>query len=511
MLNFLVSNNETYDIGIFDEIHSLNTNVFNTPEDERRIHATHTLLSLCQKQIIALSATVRDSDIPKVVSYLSERTGISPIHPITYKKRAVPQKLYLWNNTVLDSPDEGYEDPEYSAENMFKLILTMRARGMFPTLLFGMENMSFTAFCDLISYMEAEEEREYSVLHRLGESINPLVDDFNTKVYEYNSKLGKAGSSLPPDVQKMEATLKGLRSSLSISIMEKIKESIARAIRKETKYPTALPGWNKGVHIEGVEMPEIPSPELVDLCDIYKSYDMVLDMIDKVEVLPCVPETKGSFFRFGTNTHHIFNDMRLGRKTEQINKYKGIMTTMAKAESLEDRQMWKFIDFIGRGLDFGICSLLKEFPFFIQYQILEMMKDKHIAAVFASESMSMGINYPLRSVVIFSSNPKSYPVSKMLQMAGRCGRRGLDTKSYVVYWGIENYAVETDPVERIQFPKDEYTMEKKSVIEIMAGSKEDAQASYVRYYKDYTPEEREIIKDWYSDQCVKEYRESYSL
>ncbi len=511
MLNFLVSNDETYDIGIFDEIHSLNTNVFNTPDDERRISATHTLLTMCQKQIIALSATVRDTDIPKVVSYLSERTGISPVHPIAYKKRAVPQKLYLWNNTVLDSPDEGYEDPEYSPDNMFNLILTMRARGMFPTLLFGMESMSFTAFCDLVTYMEAEEEREYSIIHRLAGTVNPLVDDFNHHMDEYQEKLGKIGSASHPEIQKMEHMLKTRREGLSVYIMEIIKDSIKRCIEKESKYPTPIPNWNKGVYIEGVELPDNPSPELVDLCDLYKSYDMVLDNQLKMEVLPSVSDAKGSFFRFGMNTHHIFNDMRLKKKSKQIDKFRDVMTAMAKAEGLEESQMWKFIDFIGRGLDFGICSLLKEFPFFIQYQILEMMKEKHIAAVFASESLSMGINYPLRSVVIFTKDPKAYPVSKMLQMAGRCGRRGLDTKSYVVYWGIENYAVESDPVERIKFPDTEYEIEKKSVMDIMSGSKEDAQASYVRYYKDYSPEEREIIKDWYSTQCVKEYRESYNM
>ena len=512
MLNFLQSTEDTYDVGIFDEIHSINSTVFNTEEDAKRISATHSLLKLCKSQIIALSATVRDADVPRVVKYLTETTGISPIHPVSYKKRAVPQKVYLWNNTKLESPDEGYEDPEYSAENMFNLILTMRGRGMFPTLLFGMEDISFDAFCDLISYMEIEEQREYDLFHRLGDLVNPSIEEFNEKVYEYNDKLAKAGASSTPEIQKLESSIKSLRETLADTIMQKIKDSIRKAVVKETKYPSPLPDWNKGVYIEGVDLKrDDPSPEMVDLCDLFKSYDMILGNTRIVEILPIVPTTKGSFFRFGTNTHHIFNDMRLGRKTEQVNKYKGVMTTMAKAEGLEDKQMWKFIDFIGRGLDFGICSLLKEFPFFIQYQILEMMKEKHIAAAFASESMSMGINYPFRSVVVFSKTAKTYPVSKMLQMSGRCGRRGLDTKSYVVYWGIENFAVEGDPVERIHFPSEEYSFEKRSVVEICGGTKEEAQASFVRYYKDYNTEEKEIIRDWYKKRCVADYKKAYNL
>jgi uncharacterized protein Veg len=59
--------------------------------------------------------------------------------------------------------------------------------------------------------------------------------------------------------------------------------------------------------------------------------------------------------------------------------------------------------------------------------------------VFASESMSMGINYALRSVIIKSpKNNISINPGKLIQMGGRCGRRGKDNQAHVIYWGITN-------------------------------------------------------------------------
>ena len=59
--------------------------------------------------------------------------------------------------------------------------------------------------------------------------------------------------------------------------------------------------------------------------------------------------------------------------------------------------------------------------------------------VFASESMSMGINYALRSVIIKSpKNNISINPGKLIQMGGRCGRRGKDDQAHVIYWGISN-------------------------------------------------------------------------
>ncbi len=519
LLNFLESTNEDVDVAIFDEIHSLNTAVVTDTAEMPRITATHTLLGKCRKQIIALSATVHPDDKDRVVQYLQERTGIEAVHPVGYTQRAVPQKMFVWNNKGMLPLDENKKRvipaPVYTPESMFQLILTMRAHGMFPTLLFGMENMTFQAFSDLISYIEMEEHNEYKRYHALGQSLNPFIEDFNTKVFEFQSSLASF-SNLPPEVQAHCDILQENRIRIIQSCLDRVKDDIRKVFtmidesEDGAKYAVPLPDWNKGVVVDGIDLDEIdPSPELVDLCDLYKSYYHCLDAVSPLpEQIPCVPETKGSFFRFGANTHYVFNDMRQHRKTEEITKFKSVITTMAKAEGIDERLMWKFIDMVGRGLDFGISALLTEFPFFIQYQILQMIKDKSLAAVFASESMSMGINYPLRSVVVFSPTLKEYPVSHLLQMAGRCGRRGMDKKSFVVYWGIKN--AQDTVVEHIDFNEDEYELPQESVPILLTLPKHVIQGCYTRYHSEYDDESKSTIRSVYKDKCVAEYQAIYS-
>ncbi len=511
LLNYLIGNNLTYDIGIFDEIHSISTSIF---EDKERIAATHTILSMCKSQIIALSATVSDDDKKKVVSYLKSRTGFSAISSIAYEERAVPQKFYTFSNndikTLSDKPDS--TTPDLSPKNFFKLIMDMRARGMFPALLFGMKNITYSTFCDLISYMEVEEQREYRYLHNLADSVNESITEFNEAVNEFLEKIG-GKTNMDEKLIRQESVLKERRIFLIQTICQKTMDLISRTIEEgiPTSYPVNIPNWNEKIYIKDVDFEEItPSPCLVDLCETYRSYEVYTWTDNTIEPLPFVSETKGSFFRFGVNTHNVFS--KTADKSSE--KTRGIITEMAKAEGLDEKRLNRFISLIIRGLDFGITALLKEFPFFIQYQILEMLKNKTVAAVFTNEGMSMGINYPLRSVLIFSDTNQEYPLMKLLQMAGRCGRRGFDKKAYVVFWGIRNsHEIEDTEVEDIDFPTEEYSLPLPE--DLMATEDKNLlQNLYLRYHSTFSKTDEERHKKFvkkYRDLCVKEYRENYKL
>ena len=39
-------------------------------------------------------------------------------------------------------------------------------------------------------------------------------------------------------------------------------------------------------------------------------------------------------------------------------------------------------------------------------------------------------------------------------MAGRCGRRGLDTEGHVIYWGLQNYKdIKVDNIKLLKMPE----------------------------------------------------------
>ena len=130
-----------------------------------------------------------------------------------------------------------------------------------------------------------------------------------------------------------------------------------------------------------------------------------------------------------------------------------------------------------RGLEFGITIINPSLPFVIQNIILDNLRTKNMGIVFASESMSMGINYALRSVIIKSPKKliKINP-GKLIQMGGRCGRRGKDNQAHVIYWNIENsYEAHHSFIEPVSYPehfliKNENNLESKEKLAVELGA-----------------------------------------
>jgi superfamily II RNA helicase len=132
----------------------------------------------------------------------------------------------------------------------------------------------------------------------------------------------------------------------------------------------------------------------------------------------------------------------LDTKDQQINinyfdfliaKYKCL-----KEEGLE--QVYKIRDLIGKGVCYhhsGIHPILKE--------IIETMFSKNmIKVLFATETFAVGINMPSKTVIFTGlskytdNNFRQLLKEEFQQMAGRAGRRGIDTKGNVVIMPFED-------------------------------------------------------------------------
>ncbi len=77
----------------------------------------------------------------------------------------------------------------------------------------------------------------------------------------------------------------------------------------------------------------------------------------------------------------------------------------------------------------GLAPIVKEFVEFL-------FINKHIDILFATETLSLGINMPAKSIIIDSSfkydglKTRLISKSEFLQLTGRAGRRGIDSKGY---------------------------------------------------------------------------------
>lgn len=130
-----------------------------------------------------------------------------------------------------------------------------------------------------------------------------------------------------------------------------------------------------------------------------------------------------------------WNDEVLSHKRKfQIYVKKYLKPWRAQLEKLPEYNY--FIDMLYKGVAYhhsGMIPVLKEF-------VEILFRDKMIVAVFATESLGVGIDMPARTVVFTQMNKpgdngfRNLYTHEFMQMAGRAGRRGKDTKGYVVYY-----------------------------------------------------------------------------
>lgn len=99
-----------------------------------------------------------------------------------------------------------------------------------------------------------------------------------------------------------------------------------------------------------------------------------------------------------------------------------------------------FLEMLYKGIAYhhsGMIPVLREF-------VEILFREKMIVAVFATESLGVGIDMPARTTVFTQiTKPTGNDYQKrnlytqeFMQMAGRAGRRGKDTKGYVVYYPL---------------------------------------------------------------------------
>ena len=107
---------------------------------------------------------------------------------------------------------------------------------------------------------------------------------------------------------------------------------------------------------------------------------------------------------------------------------------------------WDFVDGISRGFAAHHAGMLPTFREIVE----ELFTGGHIRAVFATETLALGINMPARTVVLeklVKFNGESHvdiSPAEYTQLTGRAGRRGIDIEGHaVVLWnrGLDPAAV----------------------------------------------------------------------
>lgn len=84
---------------------------------------------------------------------------------------------------------------------------------------------------------------------------------------------------------------------------------------------------------------------------------------------------------------------------------------------------------IKTAVEYGIGIYVTSMPMYIKHFMFDEFKKGNINCLFADSSISVGINLPIRTVILCGDD---IPTTLFRQAAGRAGRRGMDTQGYVI-------------------------------------------------------------------------------
>jgi hypothetical protein len=474
--SYLTATGETFTIGIFDEIHTLSETFGEGIESRITSHAIANLLVKCSRQVIALSATISDTDVTTIQQYLSSRTNIPIIETVVYRERVIPliQYEYLgeagvqnFTSLITQSSSVTQRVPTEML-NTFHLVKILEKSDMLPAIIFDEnEAACYDHYVAFVGWLEIQEYNAYRAWHQVYDDFEKRVLDVNSKLreaeHEYYNKSSRASALCNAASNNKETIIDAIKTQIKSHISKPenltLKPLIPTTERHRKIYrlifsdlPSTIKRSNESGkynnHDNWIDLPNEISAVIGDLLDEWQRYNTLQTSwnglnAEGLSTIPIPCERMGPYFTIGTyslefETFKYMRNPSSAGESPAAMKLHRFMKGLCEAERISEADVDPLLQLIDRGLQFGVGIILPTMPFVVQYELLRLLNNKKVSLIFSSRSMSMGVNVPLRSVVIRSTEIKAWNVCELMQMSGRCGRRRLDTQGHVVFWNVLN-------------------------------------------------------------------------
>jgi superfamily II RNA helicase len=171
----------------------------------------------------------------------------------------------------------------------------------------------------------------------------------------------------------------------------------------------------------------------------YSGQNRLNNLIDYLKLCSLCPAICFVFSRKNCETYAagIQESLITGKESAEIENIFHFYTHPYRKRLESLPQYYSLLDLLKKGVAYhhsGLVPILKE--------IIEIIFSKgFIKVLFATETFSVGLNMPTKTVVFLefkkpegeNGRSRLLYTDEYLQMAGRAGRRGIDTKGYVIY------------------------------------------------------------------------------
>ena len=182
----------------------------------------------------------------------------------------------------------------------------------------------------------------------------------------------------------------------------------------------------------------------------YSGMNRLNNLIDYLKLCGLCPAIMFLFSRKNCEIYAsgIQDSLVNGKESAEIENIFHFYTHPYKTQLESLPQYYSILDLLKKGVAYhhsGLIPILKE--------TIEIIFSKgFIKVLFATETFSVGLNMPTKTVVFLEyrkpdkgeGGSRLLYTDEYLQMAGRAGRRGIDTRGYVIYLPIRQPERESD-------------------------------------------------------------------
>ena len=507
LIAYLAVDKIIFDFLIFDEIHLINTI---NKEYSLRSDAMLKLFrySNKQSQFICLSATITLDDIKKIneniktytdteicniiitdnnlTSLILKNNGFTEVimnEQILERDRSLPISLKYVDQNIKLSDDIQENTLETSPENTWFLLNTLKnhEHSMFPLLFFdNNEDDCYENFIKYIDYLDAETKLYANSWFNINNMYSSDCDALNLRIYDYNNLYSDNANNktLPAKFDRLIKDKKDLYTSINKKILDtisKLSDVFPSKYLNLSGTPLICLDFEYQIKINNEKISLEPTSFttlsfIVCPCDGIPPFLTLLKSNESNAKLINISKELRNAINSIEKENSGQNDNLGKRELKEIKKSENNQNQIYKeikefyiCEKIDKYGVEKFINYIQKGLLYGVSILTNLMPFTVKYQILKLLKDVRggLRCIFSSKSMATGINRPIKSVICRTkTNKEKITPSDLKQQIGRAGRLGhefTDNNFYAILWNIKNTTRE--PQEEIIFPIDTDTLD----------------------------------------------------
>lgn len=344
-----------------------------------------------------------------------------------------------------------------SAAQLYKLLKELQGKNLLPTILFRLDpNVCQQKFTELIHYLKAEEARVFPYYYDDLQFCNEAYETSLAKEKELHKIPIPEGLDVSPQVyiEQRKQSLKNSEFALfQKNYTQRLEARIYYAKGKFTEFKDNT-----------VLAPEVVRNHLTCFKRQIRYYEKEIQRAAQMQELVPVniykPHPDFTFLDEYITSEHIVEYRRQLMdyiKEEKKSQDKQQQHQQSQPQSkkkdkdqpgpTEDQEQKKKAAFrtetyvsydhvFVMGMERGVILYLNRLPTPFQRVGQSLIAASHMKlapVTFSDQSLALGINYPIRSVILTGGHID--PIIAH-QMIGRAGRRGVDPKGYTIYYDV---------------------------------------------------------------------------